>query len=172
MNRTVTLTDENGADLGEADILEAHTGEGKLHKAFSVFIFSSDREKLLIQRRSDKKMLWPGFWANTCCSHPLKDEPAVDAGKRRLNEELGFTCDLIEGPTFTYHAKDPFGKGSENEFDTILIGTCDQSLVIKPNPDEVSDYKWMNTEELAQDMKENPTSYAPWLHIGLPKLIS
>lgn len=168
MTRTVTSTDENGQDLGQVDILKAHTGEGILHTAFSVFVFNAERTKTLLQRRAASKMLFAGIWANTCCSHPFQDELPEDAGTRRMQEELGVSCELEAGPSFVYKANDPQGKGLEWEYDTILIGTLDEDAVINPNPEEVMEWKWVDIEELEKDMKTNPKAYAPWLIQGLP----
>lgn len=44
-----------------------------LHRAFSVFLFNSEG-KLLLQKRSDTKITFPGYWTNTCCSHPLYND--------------------------------------------------------------------------------------------------
>lgn len=167
MNRTVTLVDINGNPQGQCDILQAHTGEGKLHKAFSVFVFNADRSKTLLQKRAAGKMLWPGIWANTCCSHPFEGEMPIAAGSRRLVEEMGFRCDLTEAGDFVYRALDPFGKGVEHEHDTLLIGTMDENAIIKPNPDEVMEWKWMNVQELMQDFTDQPQLYTPWLVQGL-----
>lgn len=172
MKRTVTLTDTSGMPLGEADLLEAHTGSGKLHLAFSVYVFNADRTKFLLQKRSGKKMLWPGIWANTCCSHPFPGEQPVEAGKRRLKEELGVDCELKTGSAFVYRAEDPSGKGVEHEYVTTLIGTTDEKRPVTANPDEVGEWKWIPIGELQKDMKANPDQYAPWFHLGLAKVLS
>ncbi len=172
MNRTVTLTDASGNRTGTADLLVAHSGEGMLHQAFSVYVFNLKRDSILIQLRSEKKMLWPLIWANTCCSHPYENEAAVVAGERRLGEELGFSCALIEGPSFVYRAVDPNGKGVEHEHVTILVGTVDPSIVVKPNPDEVADSRWITIKQLEEEMADKPEKYAPWFHLGLKELIS
>lgn len=44
--------------------------EGRLHRAFSVFLFNS-RNELLLQQRAASKITFPGVWTNTCCSHQL-----------------------------------------------------------------------------------------------------
>jgi len=169
--RTVTLTDEKGRALGEADLLDAHTGSGKLHLAFSVYVFSPDRKKFLMQKRAKDKLLFAGFWANTCCSHPYKDEEAEVAGERRMKEELGISVKLSKGPSFIYRAEDPNEKGVEHEFVQTLIGECDPSVNISADPKEVAEWKWIDLENLKKDMMKNPSLYAPWFHLGLPKVL-
>jgi isopentenyl-diphosphate delta-isomerase type 1 len=44
---------------------------GLLHRAFSVFLFRPKDGRLLLQKRADEKITFPGMWTNTCCSHPL-----------------------------------------------------------------------------------------------------
>ncbi len=171
MNRTVTLTDAQGNALGLADIIDAHTGEGKLHRAFSVYVFRKDRQEILIQKRSSKKMLWPGIWANTCCSHPFENEGSSEAGQRRLREELGFEAPLKEEGTLVYRALDPFGKGVEHEHVTLLVSDAGENIEVVPNPDEVAEYAWRNVEELQNEMAEHPDHFAPWFHLGLTQLL-
>lgn len=168
MHRTVTLTNETGDSIGEMEIVQAHTAPGHLHRAFSVFLFSSDGSSLLLQKRSGQKMLWPGMWANTCCSHPFPNEDALAAGQRRLKEELGISASLKIGPSFIYHAEDPNGYGVEYERDVILLGTVSQDITVTPNPEEVAEWQWVPVDDLLQAMKDQPNNYAPWLHIGLP----
>jgi isopentenyl-diphosphate delta-isomerase len=167
---TVILTDENGNPEGIADILDAHSGEGQLHKAFSVYVFSPGRKHLLIQRRSAKKMLWPLVWANTCCSHPRENETSLQAGQRRTEEEMGFRCTLTEGPSFVYRAVDPAGRGVEHEHVTTLIGEA--SPAVHANTDEVADWKWIDVATLRQEMTALPEQFAPWFHLGLAKILA
>jgi isopentenyl-diphosphate delta-isomerase len=162
---SVILTDALGNAIGAADVLEAHTGEGRLHKAFSVYVFAPDRRELLIQRRSRTKMLWPLVWANTCCSHPRPGETALEAGARRTQEEMGFRCPLREGQSFVYRAVDPAGRGVEHEHVTTLIS--ESRPVVEANRDEVEEWQWAPVTALRREMAEHPERYAPWFHLGL-----
>lgn len=166
--RQVILCDEHGRPTGTADLLTAHTGAGALHLAFSVYVFSPDGRRMLVQQRAAGKMLWPLVWANTCCSHPRAGETPVEAGRRRLREEMGLDCDLTVGPAFVYRAGDPAGRGVEHEYDILLTGTATGDPV--PNPDEVADWTWVDLDDLWRDLRERPERYAPWFHLGLRRV--
>lgn len=64
----VVLVDEQDHALGEMDKMEAHE-KGMLHRAFSIFIFNSERQ-MLIHQRAQHKYHGGGLWTNACCSHP------------------------------------------------------------------------------------------------------
>ena len=165
------LVDERNAPAGVASWEEAHSlPAGKLHRAFSVYIFRNDGTEMLIQKRSGKK-LFAGLWANSCCSHPREGEEVAGVAERRLQEELGFTCPLTSLSTFVYQAPDPAGKGAENEHVTIFRGDLDADVMVTPNPSEVAEWKWIGISELRSDMGKNPDLYAPWFHIGLKKFV-
>lgn len=160
----VVLVDENDQKIGLMPKMEAHE-KGLLHRAFSVFIFNSKNE-LMLQQRALHKYHTPGLWANTCCSHQRDGETSLDAGKRRLFEEMGFTTNLKETTTFIYKA--PFDNGlTEHELDHILIGKYEGEPNI--NPDEVADWKWMDLEEVKIDIMKNPSIYTAWFKIIFDK---
>ena len=163
--RTVILVDQENREIGREEIVAAHTGEGQLHRAFSVYVFRDFGKEILIQKRSAKKMLWPGIWANSCCSHPMEGETPEAAGKRRLQEELGFTCDLKPVYSFVYRAQDG-ERGVEHEYVTILLGLVDETVKVVPNPDEVADTEWMPVNVLKKEMRLDPQKFAPWFHLA------
>jgi isopentenyl-diphosphate delta-isomerase len=169
--RHVVLCDENGSPQRTTDILDAHRPPGKLHRAFSIYLFSPDGQAMLVQQRSLSKRLWPGVWANTCCSHPQWGETVPAAGSRRLQEELGIILtDIVEGPAFVYHAEDPAGNGVEYEYDTLVYGTFDGEP--RPNPLEVAACRWIPLDDLVLAMRKEPEQFAPWFHLGLPQILT
>ena len=163
------LSNEEGEEQGTEDLLKAHEGVGKLHKAFSVFVFRNNGNELLMQKRSAAKPLFPLLWANTCCSHPQEGEDIIAAAQKRLREEMGFTCNLKIDDSFVYQAKDEPNNLSEHEFDTILVGETDD-VDVNPNPNEVDDYRWITLEDLQNELDEKPEEFAPWFPIALSKL--
>ncbi|MDR0801279.1 isopentenyl-diphosphate Delta-isomerase [Fluviicola sp.] len=156
---TVVLVNEQDEVLGLMEKMEAHR-KGILHRAFSVFIHHNG--KVLLQQRSLNKYHSAGLWTNTCCSHPRINESLTDAGSRRLMEEMGISCTVKPHFHFIYRAQLDSGL-IENELDYILFGSCKE--IISPNPDEVMDYKWMDWNELTEDIARHPERYTSWLQI-------
>jgi len=156
----VILVNENNVQIGTMPKLEAHE-KAVLHRAFSVFVFN-DKEELLLQQRASSKYHSPLLWTNTCCSHQRVGESNVEAGKRRLFEEMGFVTELEEVFSFIYKA--PFDNGlTEYELDHVMIGKCNENPKI--NPEEVRDFKWITLEAVKTDIEEQPEVYTAWFKI-------
>jgi isopentenyl-diphosphate delta-isomerase len=138
--------------------MQAHR-RGLLHRAVSVFVFNSKNE-LLLQKRAADKYHSPHKWSNTCCTHPRFGETPAIAAKRRLQEEMGLRCQLVEVFTFLYDAD--VGNGLiEKEFDHVFLGISNKKP--RPNPTEISDCKWISSKELEKELFRNPQVYSPWL---------
>lgn len=163
-NEKVILVNKKDEPLGEMEKIEAHE-KGLLHRAFSVFIFN-DKNEVMLQKRAKGKYHSPGLWTNTCCSHQRKGETNIAAGKRRLQEEMGFQTHLTEQTSFIYKA--PFDNGlTEHEYDHILTGHYADDPKI--NPDEVAEWKWMKLDDLKTDLRKNPSNYTAWFKIIFEK---
>jgi len=160
----VVLVNENNEQIGLMPKLEAHE-KAVLHRAFSVFIFN-DKGQLMLQQRAHHKYHSPGLWTNTCCSHQRDGESNIEAGVRRLEEEMGFTTTLKEVGSFIYKA--PFDNGlTEHEYDHILTGYYNDKPII--NKEEVEDYKWMQLEDVKVDIALRPELYTEWFKIIFDK---
>lgn len=160
----VILVNEKDEQIGTMPKLEAHK-KGVLHRAFSVFVMN-DQGELLLQQRAASKYHSPLLWTNSCCSHQRVGESNIEAGKRRLFEEMGFVTKLKDVVSFIYKA--PFDNGlTEHEFDHVLVGSYNEDPII--NKDEVNDFKWMTLEEVKVDMELHPELYTEWFKIIFDK---
>ena len=161
MSEAVILVDENDSAIGSASKVSAHYQAGLLHRAFSVLMF--DREgRLLLQKRADDKVTFPGVWANSCCSHPLSSETESElidasgvkrAAIRKLHQELGISPDELSLDDFHFVTKMMYSARMnsdwiEREIDHILVIQAD--VDIKINQNEVSEIKWVSKQELHQ----------------------
>lgn len=156
----VILVDTNDNPIGLMNKLEAHE-KAVLHRAFSVFILN-DKNELMLQQRAQHKYHSPLLWTNTCCSHQRENETNIQAGTRRLREEMGFETELKEMFHFIYKA--PFDNGlTEHELDHVMIGYYNNMPDI--NKEEVESWKWMKIEDVKNDMITNPDQYTIWFKI-------
>lgn len=153
----IVLVNEKGEEIGQIEKIKAHQ-QGLLHRAVSVFVIDVYGNWLL-QKRASSKYHSGGLWTNACCTHPRVGETPLQAAKRRLKEEMGIECELIELFTFIYN--EDVGNGLiENEFDHIFLGINTQE--VKPNPQEVEDYMYIPYPALEADVLLNPNKYTVW----------
>ena len=154
--------------IGTLSKAACHDGDGVLHRAFSLFVFD-DAGRLLLQRRAPGKRLWPGYWSNSCCSHPRSGESMEQAIGRRLHEELGLTCPLARLFSFTYQAR--FGDaGSEHEHCTVYAGRCSDDPTVNAN--EIDAWRWIDGETLDAELSEDvdDVRFTPWFKIEWARL--
>ncbi|WP_417939667.1 isopentenyl-diphosphate Delta-isomerase [Flavobacterium sp. RS13.1] len=160
IEENVILVNQNDEQIGLMPKLEAHE-KAALHRAFSVFILNSKNE-IMLQQRAHQKYHSPLLWTNTCCSHQREGESNIEAGRRRLFEEMGFKTELKELFHFIYKA--PFDNGlTEHELDHVMIGYYNENPDI--NLEEVEDWKWMKIEDIKEDIEKHPQIYTVWFKI-------
>ena len=156
----VVVVDTDDRPLGTMDKLEAHQQPGRLHRAISVFLYDA-AGRLLLQRRAPAKYHFGGLWANTACSHPRPDESVLEAGQRRLREEMGIRAVLEPAGSFVYRAEDPSSGLVEHEFDHVLVGVSDED----PRMDlrEADAFDRVHPGDLARRLAVDETGFVPWL---------
>ncbi|MEZ6015245.1 MAG: isopentenyl-diphosphate Delta-isomerase [Planctomycetota bacterium] len=161
----VILVDADDRPVGTCERALAHAKGGRRHRAFSVYLFDS-AGRLLLQQRGAQKPLWPGFWSNSCCSHPRPGEDVDAAAHRRVREELGLTATLT--PLFRYeYCSDYAALGTEHEVVHVYIGQADPAAV-RANPDEVAAWRMIECAELEREITD-ATRYTPWFQLAWPR---
>lgn len=165
----VILVDEHDHEIGTMEKMEAHR-KGLLHRAFSIVIFNSKGE-MLLQQRAAEKYHSGGLWTNACCSHPRPGENLEDAGKRKLLQEMGFSCNLNYSHKFIYKVELD-NQLTEYEWDYVLVGNYDGTPVI--NPLEAQAWKYQSLAFIRKHADENPEDYTCWFRLMLnqPELLS
>jgi isopentenyl-diphosphate delta-isomerase len=162
----LVLVDESDRETGFLDKASAHSGQGILHRAFSLFIFNAEGE-LLLQQRAPGKRLWPGYWSNTCCSHPRRGEAMDSAIHRRLGEELGMQCELSFQFKFQYQAQFD-AEGAEHELCWVYVGHSDAAPVVNVN--EISGLRHISPAALDREIATQPEIFTPWFKIEWERL--
>ena len=155
------LVDGEDREQGHLSKAACHDGAGVLHRAFSAFLFNAAGE-LLLQQRAESKRLWPGYWSNSCCSHPRRGESMVTATGRRLSEELNLTADLRFVYKFQYQA--PYGElGSEHELCHVFLGRIDGD--VRANAEEIAAIRFVSAGALDAELAEYPARFTPWFKL-------
>ncbi len=164
----LVLVDANDRQIGVAEKIQCHVGEGLLHRAFSVFVYGPDG-RILLQQRSAAKPLWPMYWSNSCCGHPLPGEPVQAAAERRTGEELGINCEARFLYKFHYQARYSNGY-SENELCHVFEAVYDGDL--QPDPAEIAAWRWITPVELTEEIDRFPERFSPWMKLEWAELRS
>jgi isopentenyl-diphosphate delta-isomerase len=160
------LVNANDEPIGHDNKAICHDGHGMLHRAFSLFVFNR-RGELLLQQRSKDKRLWPGYWANSCCSHPRVGESMDEATARRLDEEMGMRCQMRFVYKFQYQA-DYKDLGAENELCWVYVGQTDED--VRANANEVGDWRFVSVAALDSEIAAHPEHFTPWLKMEWERL--
>lgn len=160
------LVDSDDNILGHMPKVEAHLGDGILHRALSVFLFNRDGN-VLIQQRARGKQLWGGFWSNSVCSHPRRGETTAQAAQRRLGEEIGIDAEPAYLYKFEYHAHFG-GVGAEHELCSVFAACSDDPVTCNPN--EISDFSFIEPDRLDVELRERTGRYSPWLQMEWPRI--
>jgi len=161
-SEALILVDEADREVGHLSKAKCHDGQGVLHRAFSLLIFS-DAGELLLQQRASSKRLWPLYWSNSCCSHPRRAESMETATHRRLYEELGLRCPLHFLFKFQYQAQFE-SAGSEQELCSVFIGRSHDPLRIDPN--EIRAVRWISPEVLQAELSgREADGFTPWFKL-------
>jgi len=162
----IVLVDECDRVVGTRERLAAHI-DGVLHRAVSVYVFSS-RGRLLLTRRAAGKYHSGGLWTNTCCTHPWPGEPVQDAARRCLRKEVGIECEVVPAFHFIYRAQLANGL-TEHELDHVFVATYDDQPNLDPNESDA--YEWVDPRELGRDIATCPEKYTAWLPLSLDRAL-
>jgi isopentenyl-diphosphate delta-isomerase len=165
MEELVILVDGHDRELGAAGKLSVHL-DGRLHRAFSIFVLDACG-RILLQRRACGKYHSPGLWSNTCCGHPRPGETVDAAACRRLREEMGLECTLQRAFSFVYQVELKAGL-IEHELDYVFVGHFEGD----PSPDssEVDEWQWMGPAELSVALDSQPERFTAWLPLAFDRL--
>lgn len=164
MEDILILVDEKDREIGHMGKMEAHV-EKKLHRAFSLFLYDSKEDTMLIQKRAYGKYHSGGCWSNSCCSHPRKGEELATAVVRRTKTELDIDIreeQLVFCGKFQYFAQ--FETVAEHEIDNVFVydyAGQDKNL-IHGNPEEVDSLMWIPMDELIGWLEKDRDVFSAW----------
>jgi isopentenyl-diphosphate delta-isomerase len=165
----VVAVDADDEEQGLVNRLEAHTGDGVRHRAFTTMLFDGDGHLLLAQRSPDKR-LWDTCWDGTVASHPVQGQTQVDAAGERLAEELGISDDQYDDLRVTdrfEYRRNYYTEGVEHEVCAVLKATLSETS-LDPDPAEVGGVLWAPYERLYHHPRwYRQLRLCPWFEIAM-----
>ncbi|MGI5828115.1 MAG: isopentenyl-diphosphate Delta-isomerase [Patescibacteria group bacterium] len=165
--KNLILVDQQDNQIGIKPKLEAHLGKGMLHRAFTA-ILVNDKKEILLTKRALQKPLWPTFWDGSFSSHPWNGESLEKACGRRVKEELGIEVVGFKDLFSYYYQVRWSSLFSEHEVNHILLTKYNGDL--NPDPEEVSDWKWVSWKKVLGWIKKEPQVMAPWWIMAVEKI--
>ncbi|SEH49268.1 isopentenyl-diphosphate delta-isomerase [Halopenitus malekzadehii] len=168
-NQDVIAVDPDDTAQGTVNRLDAHTGEGIRHRAFTCLVFDGDG-KILLAQRAPSKRLWNTHWDGTVASHPVEGQSQTEATEQRLEEELGISPDQYNDLRVTdkFEYKRYYeNAGLEWEVCAVLKVTLDD-VNLDPDEAEIGGMLWVEYDHL----HEHPELYrqlrlCPWFEIAM-----
>jgi isopentenyl-diphosphate Delta-isomerase len=161
------LVDSDDREIGFLAKADAHLGRGTLHRAFSLFVFNPAGE-LLLQQRANCKRLWPGYWSNTCCSHPRRGEKMHSAIRRRLHEEFGLRAELEF--LFKFHYQTQYdAQGAEHELCWVYAGRSAEPP--RANVHEIAAWRYVTPRALQSEIASAPETFTPWFKLEWARIL-
>lgn len=173
----ILLVDDNDNVIGTASKESCHA-DGKLHRAFSIFVYCPKMAQFLLQKRAKDKYHSGGLWANSCCSHSANTDELANTMRNRLEDELGIRIGQSEinyattpnEALFNYAGKFRYkvklGNLWENEIDHVFVLIVDSTQldISQFNLEEVESLKWETKESIVEQFAASPTSFAAWFY--------
>ncbi len=141
------LLDEQGKIIGKAPRSQVHGNPDLLHPVVHLHIFDS-KGRLFLQKRSDNKDLYPGFWDTAVGGHISSGENPEYALIRETQEELGIVPES---------ARIIFKYIMRNEYESELVHSFkmrhDGPFIL--NPEEISEGRYWTQFEIKKFLGKN-----------------
>lgn len=157
MPERIQIVDENDNPIGTATREEAWR-DGLYHRLVRI-VLEDENGRLLSQKRSANKKLYPNCWTDAASGHVDEGESYDETAKRELAEEIGVEAELEHIGTFFFSAEE--GDKKVRQFHGVFKGVIPSTTEFHLEPDEVSDIRWFEKSELKQSITEHPEQFTP-----------
>jgi len=155
------VVDENDKVVGKATREKCHNGSGLIHRSVYIFVLNG-RNEIFIQKRSESKDLYPGYYTGSATGHVEYGESYDEAAERELREELG-----IEAPL---RRLCKFRSFSEDEREISMLYVCRYDGPISFNKEEISEGVFMTLEDIKQSLRTGNKKFAYGFKVAFREL--
>lgn len=149
-NELFSVVDKNDKIIGFKTRGECHSNNKIIHRGSGVVIFNKKGE-ILLQKRSQTKDTYPGYFTTSAAGHVAKGESYSKTAKREMQEEIGVKPRIKFITKFTWH------DNRESEIDALF--TAIHSGPFKVYKTEV-EYVQFVTKDQLKKMRTELTPFA------------
>ncbi len=158
------LVDEKDRIIGEVWKSKAHKTPKLIHREVAVAVFNKNGE-VLLQQRSLKKKIHPGFWTITTAGHVEKGENPKKTARREIFEEVGIKIKPV------YFDKVQVTRAkTESRFFWIYYAILNKKPKTKIAKKEVQKVKWVKIKELDGFLKKQKHPWSTTSHKMITKI--
>ncbi len=153
----LTEVDNRNQVIGPITRSLAHHGGGKFYR--TIYILAKDHTgKILIQKRSASKDLYPNCMDLSVGGHVNFGESYLEAAVRELKEELG----IIAPPSNLKFIKEVLVTlPTSNEFFKVFEYSLKPTDHLNLSTEEISSISWMTDTEIRQSIQSDPQNWYP-----------
>jgi isopentenyl-diphosphate delta-isomerase type 1 len=144
------VVDKNDKIVGYKSRYECHHNTSLIHRAVDVVLYNKEG-KIIMQKRSKQKDLFPSYYCATATGHVSKGESYEQAAYRELSEEMG-----VQGVSLKQ--KDTFIVYDEKETEMVAIFTGVYDGEFHFAMDEVESIHTFSTDEIKHISPITPSS--------------
>jgi len=159
----IQIVNDSDQPIGEASIDETYD-KGLLHRV--VYIILEDPSgRLLLQKRSPQVVNYPNRWDISSAGHVDAGESYEEAASRELLEEAGLESDGLDIKEIDYFRSDEKHAGGilKHRFNKIYKAVIPADTSFKPQPEEVTGFKWFDIKAAKKLIAESPDDVATGL---------
>lgn len=147
------VVDDKDRVIG-AELRHIVHARGLLHRAVHALVTDS-AGRVLMQKRSATKDMYPNQWAASASGHVDRGEDYDTAIIRELGEELGVFVTTAPERIARIEACEQTGR----EF--VWVYRCHHDGPVTAPPEEISEVGWYSPAELDRWVAERPEDFAP-----------
>jgi len=158
------LVDLDDRVIGEVRRGEAHHDPTLTHRSVQILIFDA-AGRVLLQRRSQRKDLFPGYYCASASGHVMQGEEYAEAAMREIEEELGITLLLA------YVGKQVVRSEYETEITALFLGRSAGPFAFHPKETDGGEfYPLAELQQARHADNEQHTAMTPALLAALDSI--
>jgi len=149
------VVDGKGNIIGKATRKECHQNKKLIHQAVNLFVFNK-KGRILLQKRSQTKDLYPGWFTGSATGHLDLNESFKQAAAREAKEEIGIKLKQKDLKFI-----DKFLIKAEKESELVAVFLTNYYGLFKKSKEEIQKLVWLELDDLFEKIDKEEIRLTP-----------